>query len=90
VLLVFALNSRVSSSLLADNINAHIWPFQRESIENIIRNVFQSPHLVVATDMFEVENTELLKDVSSDLLVVSRAHLCKGVRRLIVEFLAFH
>ena len=89
VFLVFALHRSVATSKLAKDVNAHIWAFQPKTTQDIIRDIGKSPDLVVLADVFEVENTEVLKDIPTDLLVITRAHFSEGVRRLIIPRLAF-
>jgi hypothetical protein len=89
MLLVFALDGTVFAASFAEDIDAHIRALHSKRREDVLGDVRKAPDLTVAAHVAKVENTEVLKHIATNLLVVPRAHLRKGVRGLLVPFLAF-
>jgi hypothetical protein len=75
VLLVFALDGCILAAAFGDDVDAHIWALESKSSKHSVWDIFQSPDVVVATNMLEVEDAEFLEDVPTDLLVVTTAHI---------------
>jgi hypothetical protein len=74
--------------VFAEDVNPHILAFEMKNTQGLIRHVFQTPHVGIPSYMFQIEHAELFEDVTTDLLVVSCAHLSECVRRFIIPLLA--
>ena len=88
VLLVLALHGVIPTTMLGDNVDAHVGPLEAQLGQQLLGHVLQEPHVLQLADMFQVLDAELLKDITADLLVVACSHLGEGVCRFIVPFLA--